>query len=141
VHFLNSQDEAGGSAFEFDQTVMVVTSADGGHGDRCPWSTRGRVERHAVLRYRAWTVWAADPLDARGQHLGRPTDPDHVRSSSRTRHANPNATEAASTATGGLNIGTAPNYDPCDAGPGATSTCSWWSRATAAPPGRPHRGR
>ncbi len=126
VHFLNSQNEAEWeAAFEFDQTVMVVTSTDGGatFGDPVPVvQLEDGLSDMPFSVIRRQTVWGHQiRWTPAGNISADPTDPDHVQIVFTDRGtANPNATDDCFvTATGGLNIGTAPNYDPCDAGPGA----------------------
>ena len=126
VHFINGQNEAAwNQAFDFDSQLMVVKSTDGG----ATWSNPVPVVQledglsdmpYSVIRRQ--TVWGHQirwtPV---GNIAVDPTDPNEVTVVFADRVTpNPNATAGCFiTASGGLNIGTAPNYDPCGAGPGS----------------------
>jgi hypothetical protein len=122
VHFLNSQNDAAWEAdFDFDSQVMVVRSTDGGATfgapmqaaqledglTDAPWSviSRQTVWGHQIRWASAGTI-AVDP-----------TDPNEVSIVFADRGtANPNVGDGSCI----FEIpGTAPNYDPCNAGPGA----------------------
>jgi hypothetical protein len=126
VHFINGQNEAAWEQdFDFDSQIMVVKSTSGG----ATWSNPVPVVQledglsdmpFSVIRRQ--TVWGHQiRWNAVGNIVVDPTDPNEVTVVFADRGApNPNATEGCFlTATGGLNIGTAPNYDPCAAGPGS----------------------
>jgi len=120
VHFLNGQNEAEWEgSFDFDSQIMVVKSTDGGEtfsnpvpaaqledGLRdMPWSVIGRqtIWGHQIR----WTSAGNISVD--------PNDPDHVVVIFSDRGTpNPNATEECI-----FEPPTAPDYDPCDAGPGS----------------------
>jgi hypothetical protein len=120
VHFVNGQNEAAWEVpFDFDGQLMVVTSHDGGATftdpsqvvqledglSDMPWSVIGRQ-----------TVWGHQIRWASiGNIAADPTNPLHVTVTFADRGtANPNATAACIDEI----PGTAPNYDPCNAGPG-----------------------
>lgn len=126
VHFFNYQNEsAWEQPFDFDGQIMVVRSTDGGATfgapapvvqvedglSDMPWSVIGRQ-----------TVWGHQirwgPM---GNISVNPNNPDDVTVVFSDRGGpNPNATPGCFlTSAGGLNIGTAPDYDPCSAGPGS----------------------
>jgi len=120
VHFANFQDESAWEVpFDFDSRIMVVRSGDGGAtvGDPVPavqledgasdmpFSVIGRqtVWGHQI-RWAPYGNIAVDPLD-----------PEHVTVIWSDRGTpNPNAT-----ATCVEQAPEAPDYDPCDAGPGS----------------------
>lgn len=126
VHFINGQNESEWEQdFDFDSQVMVVKSTDGGVSftnpvpvvqledglSDMPYSVIGRqtIYGHQIR----WTSVGNMTVD--------PTNPNHVTVVFADRGTpNPNATDGCFlTASGGLNIGSAPNYDPCSAGPGS----------------------
>jgi hypothetical protein len=126
VHFINGQNEAAWEVpEEFDSQIMVVKSTNGG----ATWSGPVPVVQledglsdmpFSVIRRQ--TVWGHQiRWTAVGNIAVDPTDPSEVTVVFADRGAaNPNATAGCFlTASGGLNIGTAPNYDPCGAGPGS----------------------
>ncbi|MGA9162597.1 MAG: sialidase family protein [Actinomycetota bacterium] len=123
VYFLNGQnDDAWEVPFDFDNQVMVVKSTDGGETfsapvaaaqledglSDMPWSVIGRqtVWGHQIR----WSSFGNLSVD--------PTDPEHIVVTWSDRGApNPNAGDGSCISE---IPGTAPNYDPCDAGPGST---------------------
>jgi hypothetical protein len=121
VHFLNFQNEAEWEVEEeFDSTVMVTKSTDGG----ATWSTPVRVaELEDGASDMPWTVIGSQSpwghqirWNAWGNISVNPNDPDDVVVVWADRDAaNPNGTEACLEEV----PGTAPDYDPCDAGPGS----------------------
>jgi hypothetical protein len=126
VHFANGQNEAEWEVSgEFDSQLMVVKSTDGGETFSDPVPAVQLEDGLSDMPYsviRRQTIWGHQiRWTAVGNITVDPTDPDHVTIVFADRGtANPNATEGCFlTETGGLNIGTAPNYDPCDAGPGS----------------------
>ncbi len=126
VHFANGQNEAEWEVpFDFDSQIMVVKSTDGGETFTDPVPTAQLEDGLSDMPFsviRRQTVWGHQiRWTAIGNITVDPTDPDHVTIVFADRGtANPNATEGCFlTETGGLNIGTAPNYDPCNAGPGS----------------------
>lgn len=126
VHFANGQNEAEWEVpFDFDSQIMVVKSTDGGETfsdpvpavqledglSDMPFSV---IRRQTIYGHQIrWTAVGNIAVD--------PTDPDHVTIIFADRGTpNPNATAGCFlTDSGGLNIGTAPDYDPCAAGPGS----------------------
>jgi hypothetical protein len=121
VHFLNNQNEDEWEvAGDFDGQLMVVRSADGGETfsepvaavqledglSDTPWSVIGRQ-----------TVWGHQiRWNAVGNISVDPTNPAHVVMVFADRGTpNPNATDACVEEV----PGTAPDYDPCDSGPGS----------------------
>ena len=126
VHFINGQNEAEWEvAGEFDSQLMVVKSTNGGETFSDPVPAVQLEDGLSDIPFsviRRQTIWGHQirwtPV---GNIAVDPTDPQHVTLVFADRGTpNPNATEGCFlTATGGLFIGTAPNYDPCDAGPGS----------------------
>ena len=126
VHFTNGQNAAAWEVpDDFDSQLMVVKSTNGG----VTWSNpvpavqlEDGLSDMPFSVIRRQTVWGHQirwtPI---GNIAVHPTDPSEVTVVFADRGtANPNATAGCFlTSTGGLNIGTAPNYDPCGAGPGA----------------------
>jgi hypothetical protein len=126
VHFANGQNDAAWEVdLDLDNQIMVVKSTDGGatFGNPMPAvqleDGASDTPYSVILRQTVWghqIRWTAlgnisvNPLNA--------LDVTIVFADRGT--PNPNATEGCfQTASGGLNIGTAPNYDPCNAGPGS----------------------
>lgn len=126
VHFANSQNEAEWEVnMDFDSQLMVVKSTNGGETfsdpvpavqledglSDMPFSVIGRqtIWGHQIR----WTAVGNITVD--------PTDSDHVTIVFADRGTpNPNASEGCFlTEDEGLDIGEAPNYDPCEAGPGS----------------------
>ena len=131
VHFINGQHEAAWEVTEdFDDQIMVVKAAATGGGLRSSSfgapvhvaDTEDGLSDMPFSVIRRQTIWGHQ---IRWQMPGNiavdPTDADHVVVVWNDRGTpNPNATEGCfATSTGGLNIGSAPDYDPCDAGPGS----------------------
>jgi hypothetical protein len=126
VHFHNYQNEAAWEVpFDFDAQIMVVKSTDGG----VTWSgpvpvvqlEDGLSDMPFSVIFRQ-TIWGHQVRwNAAGNIVVDPTDSNHVAVVFADRGtANRNATNFCFvTSTGGLNIGTAPFYDPCRAGPGS----------------------
>jgi hypothetical protein len=126
VHFANSQNEAEWEvSIDFDTQIMVVKSTDGGQTFSDPVPTVQLEDGLSDMPYSVifrQTVWGHQiRWTALGNITVDPTDSDHVTIVFADRGTpNPNASEGCFlTQSGGLNIGTAPNYDPCDAGPGS----------------------
>lgn len=126
VHFANFQNEAAWEqAFDFDSQLMVVKSTDGGETFSDPVQVVQLEDGTSDMPFsviRRQTVWGHQIRWAPyGNITVDPTDPDHVTIIWADRGTpNPNATAGCFlTASGGLNTGTAPNYDPCNAGPGS----------------------
>ena len=126
VHFFNFQNDAAWEiAEEFDGQIMVVKSTDGGVTFGAPVPA---VQTEDGLSDMPWsvirrqTVWGHQlrwgPM---GNISVNPNDPNDLTIIFSDRGtANPNATAGCFlTSSGGLNIGTAPDYDPCGAGPGS----------------------
>jgi len=132
VYFLNEQNEAEWEApFDFDQQVMVVKSSDGGVTftapvpaaqledglSDTPWSVLGRQ-----------TIWGHQIRWASFGNLSvNPNDPEDVVVTWADRGSpNPNVGDGSCI----FEVpGTAPNYDPCNAGPGSAVNI-WMARST-----------
>jgi hypothetical protein len=126
VYFANYQNEEEWEQEEdFDAQVMVVRSDDGGQtfGDPVPTAQLENgfsdMPFSVIGRQTVWghqIRWSSD-----GNISVNPNDADDVTVIYSGRpDANANATPGCFlTPSGGLYIGTAPNYDPCDAGPGS----------------------
>ncbi len=152
VQFINGQNNAAWEqAFDFDSQLMVVKSTNGGATFSGPVPAVQLEDGLSDMPFsviRRQTVWGhqirwapvgtivADPTDATGNTVTLVFGERDT--------ANPNATPGCFlTATGGLFIGTAPDYDPCGAGPDSvlriykvTSTdggATWSARATISP--------
>jgi hypothetical protein len=123
VHYLNGQNDAAWEVpFDFDNQIMVTNSVDGGATfgapvpaaqledglSDMPWSVIGRQ-----------TIWGHQLRWASAGNISvNPNDPLDVTVVWADRGtANPNATEECINAA----PGEAPDYDPCDAGPGANT--------------------
>jgi hypothetical protein len=126
VHFINGQNEAAWEvAGDFDSQLMVVKSTDGGETFSDPVPAVQLEDGLSDMPFsviRRQTIYGHQiRWNAVGNLTVDPTDPQHVTIVFADRGTpNPNATEGCFlTETGGLFIGTAPNYDPCDAGPGS----------------------
>lgn len=128
VHFHNYQNEAAWEAGDlFDAQIMVVRSTDGGDTWSAPVPVAQLEDGYADMPFsviRRQTIWGHQlRWTPAGNIAVDPTDPKHVAVVFADRGSpNPNAPADSYcflTATGGLNIGTAPNYDPCNAGPGS----------------------
>jgi len=126
VHFINGQNEgAWEQAFDFDSQIMVVKSTDGGQTFSDPVPAVQLEDGLSDMPFsviRRQTVYGHQiRWNAVGSIAVDPRNPDHVTVVFADRGTpNPNAAQGCFlTASGGLNIGTAPNYDPCNAGPGA----------------------
>ena len=121
VHFLNFQNEDEWEVVtDFDSTIMVTKSTDGGES----WTDPVRVaELEDGLSDMPWTVigrqspWGHQiRWNAWGNISVNPNDPDDVVVVWADRDgANPNATDACIDEI----PGEAPDYDPCEAGPGS----------------------
>lgn len=125
VHFANGQNEAAWEVpFDFDSQLMVVRSTNGGQTFSDPVPAVQLEDGLSDMPFsviRRQTIWGHQiRWNAIGNITVDPTDADHVTIVFADRGApNPNATKGCFlTETGGLNIGTAPTYDPCGAGPG-----------------------
>jgi len=120
VHFINGQNEAEWEVnFDFDSQIMVVKSTDGGVTFGSPVPTAQLEDGLSDMPFsviRRQTVWGHQirwtPV---GNIAADPTDPNHITVIWADRGtANPNASDDCIFA-----ARTAPNYDPCNAGPGA----------------------
>ena len=136
VHFANGQNDAAWEVPEdLDNQLMVLKSTDGGatFGNPVPvvqLEDGASDTPYSVIRRQ--TVWGHQiRWTAIGNISVNPTNPLDVSIVFADRGtANPNATPGCfMTASGGLFIGTAPNYDPCNAGP-ASDTDVYAVRST-----------
>jgi len=124
VHFANNQNDAEWEVTEdLDTQIMVVKSTDGGATFGAPVPAVQLEDGASDTPYsviRRQTVWGHQiRWTAIGNISVNPRNPLDLTIVFADRGtANANATEGCfTTASGGLNIGTAPNYDPCNAGP------------------------
>ncbi len=126
VEFFNFQNEAAWEVpGDFDGQIMVVKSTDGGATFGAPVpvvQTEDGLSDMPFSVIQRQTVWGHQlrwgPLGNITVNPANPNDVTVVFSDRGT--PNPNATpDCFLTATGGLNIGSPPNYDPCGAGPGS----------------------
>jgi hypothetical protein len=123
IHFQNFQNEAAWEAdFDFDSQIMVVRSTDGGESFEpagqaaeledgltdMPWSVIGRQ-----------TIWGHQIRWASAGNISvNPNNPLDVTVIFSDRGTpNPNASDACVDE----GIGTAPDYDPCEAGPNSNT--------------------
>lgn len=119
VHFLNGQNEAEWEVpYDFDSQIMVVRSTDGGATFTSPVVAAQLEDGYSDMPFsviRRQTIWGHQiRWTSAGTIAVDPTDPEHVAIVFADRGtANPNATEGCFDSL----PGTAPNYDPCDAGP------------------------
>jgi hypothetical protein len=140
VHFANGQNEAAWEVpFDFDTQLMVVKSTDGGQTFSNPVQAVQLEDGLSDMPFsviRRQTVWGHqlrwNPI---GNIVVNPKDAKEITIVFADR-GTPNAKATVKdgipcflTAAGGLNIGTAPNYDPCDAGPGS-DTDVYYVRST-----------
>lgn len=128
VQFANEQNDAAWDVeYDFDNQIMVVKSTDGGETFTSPVPTVQVEDGTSDMPFsviRRQTIWGHQiRWAAYGTIAVNPANPNEVSIVFADRgSANPNATEGCFlTASGGLNIGTAPNYDPCGAGPGSNT--------------------
>ncbi len=120
VHFLNGQNDAAWEVpFDFDSQVMVVRSLDGGETWSSPVPAAQLEDGSSDMPYsviRRQTVWGHQiRWTSAGNIAVNPNDPSEISVVFSDRGtANPNATD-------GCNFQplAAPDYDPCDAGPGS----------------------
>lgn len=157
VHFHNYQNEAEweGGIDLFDAQIMVVKSTDGGVTWSGPTPVVQLEDGYADMPFsviRRQTIWGHQiRWGSAGNIAVDPGDSEHVAIVFSDRETpNPNASinpvtglPCFLTATGGLYIGTAPNYDPCGAGPGSDtnvyvvestdSGANWTLRSEVAP--------
>jgi hypothetical protein len=120
VHFVNNQNDAEWEDGDvFDGQIMVVRSDDGGDSFGPPVAAVQLEDGAADTPYSVigrQTVWGHQiRWNAIGNLSADPTDPDHLVVVFADRGTpNPNAEEGCLDAPPA-----APNYDPCDAGPGS----------------------
>lgn len=120
IHFLNSQNEAAWEVdFDFDSQVMVVRSDDGGETFDGPFVVAQLEDGLSDTPYSVigrQTVWGHQiRWTSAGNITVDPNDPEHLAVVFADRDApNPNATDECISEI----PGEAPNYDPCNAGPG-----------------------
>jgi hypothetical protein len=128
VHFLNEQNEAAWEQpGEFDNQIMVVKSTDGGATFANPVAVVQLEDGTSDMPFsviRRQTIWGHQiRWTPAGTIAANPTNPNELTVVFSDRGtANTSATPGCFlTASGGLNIGTAPDYDPCGAGPGSNT--------------------
>lgn len=126
VHFQNFQNEDEWEVdFDFDSQLMVVKSTDGGVSFGAPVPAAQLEDGLADMPFSVihrQTVWGHQIRWASaGNIVVDPTNSNRVTVVWNDRGTpNPEAEDGCFiTGAGGLDIGTAPNYDPCDAGPGS----------------------
>ncbi len=126
VHFANFQNEDAWEFEEdFDSQLMVVKSTDGGETFSDPVQVVQLEDGTSDMPFsviRRQTVWGHQIRWAPYGNISvDPTDPNHVTMVWADRGtANPGADGGCFlTESGGLSIGEAPDYDPCNAGPGS----------------------
>ena len=128
VHFTNGQNSgAWEQPFDFDSQIMVVKSTDGGVTFSAPVPAVQLEDGLSDMPFsviRRQTVYGHQiRWNAAGTLVADPTDPSgNTVSIVFADRGAPNASATPGcylTAAGGLNIGSAPNYNPCSAGPGA----------------------
>jgi hypothetical protein len=121
VHFLNAQNEAEWEVpFDFDEQIMVVVSKNGGQSFQGPYQAAQLEDGFSDTPYsviQSQTVWGHQIRWASAGNISvNPQNPNDVVVTWSDRGTpNPNATADC------INDipGTAPNYDPCNAGPGS----------------------
>ena len=126
VHYQNGQNDAAWEVGDdLDNQVMVTKSTDGGVTFGAPVPAVQMEDGFSDTPFsviQRQTVWGHQlRWTSAGNISLNPANPNDVTVVFSDRGAaNPNATEECFlTASGGLNIGSAPNYDPCGAGPGS----------------------
>lgn len=121
VHFLNGQNEAEWEVpFDLDNQILVVKSTDGGATFSSPVAAAQLEDGFSDMPFSVisrQTVWGHQIRWASAGNIALdPTDPNHVTVIWSDRGTpNDNATEGCFDAL----PGEAPDYDPCDAGPGS----------------------
>jgi hypothetical protein len=121
VHFLNGQNEAEWEVEnDFDSQIMVIKSTDGGQNFGDPVPAAQLEDGLSDMPYSVierQTVWGHQiRWTSAGNISVNPTDPDDITIVWSDRGTpNPNATEGCVEDA----PGTAPDYDPCKAGPGS----------------------
>jgi hypothetical protein len=131
VHFQNFQNEAEWeTAFDFDSQIMVTRSIDGGETSSSPVPAAQLEDGLTDMPYSVInrpTLWGHQiRWTSAGTVTVDPTDDDHVTVVWSDRGAaNPNAAFECL-----LELpGAAPDYDPCDAGPGS-ETDVWYAESS-----------
>ncbi len=121
VHYANAQNEDEWEVpQDFDQQVMVIRSSNGGQSFTAPVAAVQLEDGLSDTPYSVigrQTVWGHQiRWTSIGTISADPTNPAHIEVVFADRGtANPNATPACV----GEVPGSAPDYDPCDAGPGS----------------------
>lgn len=121
VYFMNEQNEdEWEQQYDFDQQVMIVSSTDGGATFSDPVPAAQLEDGYSDMPFSVigrQTIWGHQIRWASFGNLSiDPSDPlDLVVTWSDRGTANSNATDGCA-----FEPATAPNYDPCDAGPGST---------------------
>jgi hypothetical protein len=131
VHFQNFQNEAEWEGFsqEFDSQIMVVRSDDGGETFTDPVPAAQLEDGLRDMPFSVigrQTVWGHQiRWTSAGNIAVDPNNSDHLVVVWSDRGTpNPNATEECA-----FERAVAPDYDPCDAGPGS-ETDVWYSEST-----------
>jgi len=126
VHFINGQNESEWEVSQdLDSQLMIVKSTDGGATFSDPVAAVQLEDGFSDMPFSvigSQTVWGHQIRWASWGNLSvNPNDPDDVVFFFSDRGtANPNATEGCFIDDNGfLDIGAAPDYDPCGAGPGS----------------------
>jgi hypothetical protein len=130
VHFLNGQNDAAWEVpFDFDSQIMVVKSVDGGATFGGPYQVAQLEDGLSDMPFSVigrQTVWGHQlRWSSAGNISVNPLNPQDVTVVWSDRGtANPNATEGCFYSL----PGTAPTYDPCNAGPGSDLDI-WYTRS------------
>jgi hypothetical protein len=132
VYFLNEQNQAEWEVpFDFDQQVMVVKSVDGGDTFTDPVPAAQLEDGYSDMPFSVisrQTIWGHQiRWSSFGNLSVNPTDPEDIVVTWSDRGTpNPNAGDGSCI----FSLpGTAPNYDPCNAGPGSAVNI-WMARST-----------
>jgi len=120
VYFLNGQNQAQWEhPYDFDNQIMIVRSTDGGETFSSPVPVVQLEDGYSDMPFSVigrQTIWGHQiRWSSFGNMAVNPADPSELTVVWADRGtANPNATDGCA-----FQAHTAPNYDPCGAGPGA----------------------